>query len=181
MEFLIKVRVTAHVFHDFQPFPITYTSSPMAYTSSTDVVYGRYSRPRLRAGMSIVEVMIALGLLATVIATLMGSLGSAAGLNGSADLRERAVAAGQRRIEQIQAANNLYTIYQTYSAGTFDVPGLSPPAGRAHVGQTTIPSYYAQNTTTTTPGPMPVLIEIRWRASTSDDDMFAISYIAVPR
>jgi type II secretory pathway pseudopilin PulG len=134
-----------------------------------------------RAGLSLVEVMIALGLLTTVIAALMSSLGSAAAVNTTADLRERAVTASQRLIEQIQAANSLYTVYQTYSASTFDVPGLSPPSGRARVGRTCIPSYYAVSAPTTTPGPMPVLIEIRWKTGNSANDVFAISYIAVPR
>ena len=63
---------------------------------------------RLRAGLSLVEVMIALGLLATVISALMGALGSAASANTTADLRERAATASQLLIEQIQAANSLY-------------------------------------------------------------------------
>lgn len=136
---------------------------------------------RLRAGLSLVEVMIALGLLATVISALMGALGSAASANTTADLRERAATASQRLIEQIQAANSLYSIYQTYSAGSFDVPGLTPPSGQARVLNTYIPVSYALAAPTTVPGAMPVLIQARWQSANSPNEVFAISYIAVPR
>ena len=80
-----------------------------------------YANTRTRAGLSLVEVMIALALLATVISALMGTLGNAASVNTTADLRERAVTASHRYIEQIQEANSLYSIYQTFAAKTFDV------------------------------------------------------------
>ena len=136
---------------------------------------------RVLAGLSIVEVMIALALLATVISALMGSLGSAASANTTADLRERAATASQRLIEQIQAANSLYSIYQTYSAGAFDVPGLTPPSGQTRVLRTYIPASYALSAPTTVAGPMPVLIQARWKSANSPNEVFAISYIAVPR
>lgn len=136
---------------------------------------------QVRAGMSLVEVMIALAMLVTVIATLMGTIGSAASVNSTADQRERAVTSTQRLIEQIQAANSLYAISQSYANSSFDVQGLSPPTGRAHVGQTRIPTIYQVSAATTNPGPMPVLIEVRWQTATSTSDSFSISYVAVPR
>ena len=136
---------------------------------------------RVRAGFSIVEVMIALAVLATVISALMGSLGSAASANTTADLRERAATASQRLIEQIQEANSLYTIYNKYWDGKFDVPGLTPASGQPCVLRTYIPASYVQPAPTTVVGPMPVLIQARWKSANSQNEIFAITYIAVPR
>ena len=158
------------------------TSGSHALSASRDPTpVGHAASHRVRAGLSIVEVMIALALLATVISALMGSLGSAASANTTADLRERAATASQRLIEQIQAANSLYSIYQTYSAGTFDVPGLTPPSGQSRVLRTYIPASYALSAPTTVAGAMPVLIEARWKSANSPNEVFSISYIAVPR
>jgi prepilin-type N-terminal cleavage/methylation domain-containing protein len=131
----------------------------------------------MRCAFTIVEIVIALAILAVVIGAVFTAMGSSWMADRVTEERDRAIGAAVRQIETIQQLRvaDSYDRLSVTGGYTFEVPGLAPVQGATRVGTISLPAGATRNDTV-----LRLSTTITWAGSTGDQTI-TIPYSHIDR